>query len=337
MSGRSTSAEKLERLLYLLPAAAEGEGATLAELSENLGVDEERVLRDVQEVTARAYHGRPGMADRLQIAVEGDRIRVWTAGEFARPVKLSPREALAVDLALRGLAMGIGNGTGADVPDDRLKRRQEIARRLEADLAVASVEELAEHFAVEEETREGRDARVQSGLFRAAREGRWCRIRYLGSGDTEPEWRTVAPYALVYDDGRWYAVSRCRTAGGLRIFRFDRVLDLEVEEERFEVPEEFDLSEHLAGERAYDAPADEVEVTVRYDRRVARWIREQWDVEEVDGGDVVVRHPVADPRWIVRHVLQYGGAAEVVDPPGIRERVAEAARRVLEESPAEAG
>jgi len=35
----------------------------------------------------------------------------------------------------------------------------------------------------------------------------------------------------------------------------------------------------------------------------------------------VVRHPLADDAWAVRHVLQYGPEAEVLEPARIRERI----------------
>jgi predicted DNA-binding transcriptional regulator YafY len=39
---------------------------------------------------------------------------------------------------------------------------------------------------------------------------------------------------------------------------------------------------------------------------------------------------VADERWLVRQVLEYGGEAEVVSPPNLRLRVRNAARRVAD-------
>ena len=115
----------------------------------------------------------------------------------------------------------------------------------------------------------------------------------------------------------------------MRIFRFDRTLDARLEDEDFDVPDDFDLGEYLDGDAAYDARAGEVEALVRYDEEIARWIREDWDVEREEDGDVFVRHSVADPEWLVRHVLQYGGAAEVISPPELRERVAESLDRLV--------
>jgi proteasome accessory factor B len=68
---------------------------------------------------------------------------------------------------------------------------------------------------------------------------------------------------------------------------------------------------------------EEVEAVVRYSRSIARWISEREEVEENPDGSVVVRHRVADPRWIVRHVLSYGPEAEIVEPAEMRDLVRE--------------
>ncbi len=61
------------------------------------------------------------------------------------------------------------------------------------------------------------------------------------------------------------------------------------------------------------------EVKVRFVPGVARWIRERYQDHEVDAdGSAVVTFRVVDADWLVRRVLQYGAAAEVVAPPAYR-------------------
>jgi len=43
-----------------------------------------------------------------------------------------------------------------------------------------------------------------------------------------------------------------------------------------------------------------------------------------DDGGLTVTYRVASPHWLVRHVLQYGDAAEVIGPEGYRDAVAAA-------------
>jgi predicted DNA-binding transcriptional regulator YafY len=65
-------------------------------------------------------------------------------------------------------------------------------------------------------------------------------------------------------------------------------------EDSFSVPEEFDPDQYVSHGRVFFSP-ENVEVPVRY--------------------------PVADPEWLVRHVLEHGPDTEVLAPPGLRARV----------------
>jgi predicted DNA-binding transcriptional regulator YafY len=62
-------------------------------------------------------------------------------------------------------------------------------------------------------------------------------------------------------------------------------------------------------------------MTVRYSRRVARWIAEREGRELAPDGSLIVEHPLADAESGVRHVLQYGPEAEVIEPQSLREEI----------------
>lgn len=327
-SSRDTARLQLERLLHILPAAARKGGVTYDELSRTLGVDAARVRKDVTELQSRSFHHPPGSGDQLQVTLEEDRVRVWTTGEFTRPVRLTPREILALHLGLRMMA-------GQESPELR-GRAPELARRLAEALAALPAEELETLLAsrpVATDVEQGPD-QVQATVFAAARHLVHCALRYLKPDGAAPEERRVCPYALVRAEGRWYVVGHACDADEVRVFRMDRVLAAELDGEPFEVPEEFDVSDYVDGGRVYRAH-DEDEVRVRYSPRIARWIRERelesgpgaeteaGAIREASDGSVLVDRRVADPRWLVRHVLQYGPDAEVVEPEAYRGMVRE--------------
>lgn len=335
---RGTARDRLERILYLLPAAATEKGAPLDELCEDLGVSRDVLLGDLEELTARAYYHPAGGGDDLQVFLEPDRVRVWTTGEFRRPPKLAPREALALGLGLRVLAAE----AGGDGRDELLA----LARRLEAELAAAPPEELLPRFAIEDAPVEPSpdparpeptdvdrhrvpDAAVLRGrLVEAAREGRRCGFRYLKPDADAPEVRRLEPYAVVEASGRWYAVGRDPDRDAMRAFRLDRMLDTEVLETPFEPAPDFELDRFLSGGRVFWSSAA-TEARVRYSPAIARWILERGVGAERADGSAVATHRVADPTWAVRHVLQYGGDAELLGPGDLRRRVAAAARDVV--------
>jgi len=143
------------------------------------------------------------------------------------------------------------------------------------------------------------------------------RIQYLKPGADAPEDRTVRPYAMVHREGQWYLLAWCPLSEEVHTFRLDRVLDAEPTGERFPAPEDFDPEAHIQGGRVFRAD-QKMDVKVRYSSAIARWIAEKEAGEASDDGSLTVTYQVADPHWIVRHVLLYGAEAEVMEPEEVR-------------------
>jgi proteasome accessory factor C len=327
---RITAEERLERILYLLPAAARQGGARLEELARTLDVDVHTLLEDVEVVTDRSfYHPPGGSADELQLTVTSDRLQVWTAGSFRRPPKLSLREALALALGLRMVALGRrGGAAGAPAAggDESPDASSALLRRLEKQLAVGSAESHEVLFRTPDLELQGDDPLAV--LVAASESRRTCRLLYLKPDSASPVERTLAPYAIAYGEGQWYVIGHSAEVDAMRVFRLDRVLEAHPDGDAFEVPADFDASAFVADGRVFQA--DEApEVHVRYSPRIARWIEEREEVERLDDGSVIVRHVAASPRWLVSHVLQYGAEAEVVEPEAMREVVKRAVGRMI--------
>ena len=78
------------------------------------------------------------------------------------------------------------------------------------------------------------------------------------------------------------------------------------------------------------AQGDPVTMTVRYSPRLAKWIARHETGELRENGSLVVEHRVADMRMALRHVLQFGPEAEVLEPAELREEIV-ARLRALED------
>jgi proteasome accessory factor C len=320
MAERDTASDKLSRILLLLALAAREEGVPVAELSDTLGVSPKQVLRDLEEVYTRAYYHPAGSGEDTQILIEAERVQVWTKADFRRPARLTPGEAFALGLGLRVLA--------AEADEERRATILELAERLEWRLAGGSP---AEHLAgIAVEPRRQAEGEIGVAVQMATHERRRCRIGYLKPGAEGRDNREIEPYMVVAATGRLYVLGRCCRDGAVKAFRLDRIVEVEPGDTLFEIPPDFDAREHLSGSRVFRA-AEEVAVTVRYSPRIARWIVEHGPTQPQQDGSVLVEHRVADPQWIVRHVLQYGPDAELVDPAEYRELVRDAAGRMREQ------
>lgn len=327
MADGTSASDRLGRLLHILPAASREEGVALETLARDLDVDRSTILSDLTEVTARSYYHPAGSGDDIQIRLESDRVSVWTTGAFRRPVKLSPLEVFCLALGLRqpeGRRTAGGDGTAYSGGTAGASEVEELLGRVEAHLASGEIPDgppEAVHATAAAPDPDG----VRELVVTAARECIVCRIRYLKPGDLEPEDRLVHPHVVVHAEGRWYVVGWCETSGGGRAFRLDRIVDARLTSREFDpAADEVDVEAFLQGGRVYHAHR-ETEVVVRYSPVVARWVAE-WAPEPDSGqdGSLTVRHRVADPEWMVRHVLTYAGEAEVVEPEEVRRMVAAA-------------
>ncbi len=324
MSDGTNADARLERLLYVLPAAGRKEGASLADLSAALGTTPERISQDLEEVTARAYYHPGGWPDDVSIMLTRGRVWVHHAVGFERPMRLSPRETLCLALALRGTAAA---SLLHDVP-----RRRALLERAEKHLGAGSWS-MDDDAPLRDQDHVPDPTGIRETLLAAARDRHPCAIVYAKSGADDMDARVIHPYALVHAGGEWYAVGWCAVKEGMRVFRLDRILEAAETDGTFQVPASFDPREYIHATHVYLA-ADDVEVRVRYSPKIARWVRERaaagmvgW--EEEPDGSVVIRHRVADPHWVVSHALTYGAEAEILEPEELREMVLEVVREMV--------
>jgi predicted DNA-binding transcriptional regulator YafY len=275
------------------------------------------LLRDLEAVSER-FDAPGGFVEGVSIWVEDDSVCV-TTHRFLRPMRLTMPELCALEL---GLTMLRRERTPAEQgPIDRaLARLRETIARVPADdrwegtrYADLTVAGSVEHL---------------SALRRAIGESRRARLRYRPGAAGESSTRTIDPQSLVFAEQMWYVVATTDDAT-LRFFRLDRIEDVEVLDESF-------ARDPSAGSRVQEAgrvfASDTTRrMTVRYSPRIARWVAEREGVAVAEDGSLTLEHPVADESWAVRHVLQYGPDAEVLDPAPIRALVVAHLDRVVPE------
>jgi predicted DNA-binding transcriptional regulator YafY len=320
----NTAEAILQRLLVVLPLAAREGGSGIDPLARALGVDGRRLFRDLQELEGRSYYLPAGLGDQIQLSLTREHLEVWTTGEFQRPVRLTPREALALELGLRTVARS--GEEGDRTAFEALRERTVTALR-------TPTPDDAEDPAIALGSAEAGEDHLRSRIEDAVRNGRILRIRYHPPGKAESV-RSVAPLVLAHAEGHWYLLARDIERDGARAFRLDRMSEAEPSHTRFapdprdgEVVDRFLRDGRVHDGGGPDAP-EPFDAVVHYSSSIARWIRERgWPETEVqDDGSIRVRHRVVDPEWLWRQVLSYGGAAWIVEPAWARERLVERLR-----------
>ena len=309
---------QLRRILLALPHLADGDEHEVAALAQRLGCSEQAVLRDLHTLVTRTYEPA-GFVDGVSICLDGTHVSLVTK-TFLRPMRLTATEMAALDLGLAMLA--------AECPPDErpvLERARAAVRALRMELPGDVVEDDIRTAALPLHG----DALHLRQLREAARVQRAVRLRYQRADADAEAVRDVHPYALLNAEGLWYLAAFSAAHGAVRIFRVDRVQGVEVLAEAFERPATWSADEVVHGRRVLRAEQPRT-VRVRYGPAVSRWITEREGATPMADGGVEVTYPLLDTGWAVRHVLQYGADAEVVEPPDVRAEVRERLGRMAE-------
>ncbi len=312
----SGAADRLPRLLALVPYLRTHQGAQLADVAAVFGVDVRQLHDDLNLLWVCGLPGG-GPGDLIDFAFEGDTVSVVDPQTLDRPLRLTADEALALRVAARALA---------DVPG---LAEREALDSAQAKLAFASGplggapddarSAVPMQVALEPESEA---LAIVRGALDA---GRRLHLRYLVPSRDEVTERTVRPMRLASVDGRWYLEGWCETADAVRLFRLDRMVEAAAGDVAPPLPSEAvprDLAEGLFRPRD-----DDLTVVLELDPE-ARWVADYYPVEQAtelepvagDGrgpGRLRVELRTPDPAWIVRLALRLGGRGRVISPPEV--------------------
>lgn len=165
-------------------------------------------------------------------------------------------------------------------------------------------------------------------LRRAAREHRRVRMDYQSSRPESAQ-RDLDPYALVHRWGWWYVIGYCHLRQDVRTFRVDRILDMILLESNFDLPTDFNLRTYLQNELRATAPSTARIRFLPNAAHLARYNQAGWEsLSEQPDGSIEVSLSVPDINWAASTALAYGPLVEVLEPPELRNMVAEWAQAV---------
>ncbi len=313
-------AARLIRLVLLLQSR---ESMTAAELARALEVSERTVGRDV---AALSEAGVPVYADRGRAGgyrlVGGYRTRLTGLGrDEAEALFLS-----GVPGALR--AMGLADVAAA--------ARLKVSAALLPELRGAA-RSAAQRFHLDAPAwyQEPQTPPLLAAVAEAVWNDRRLTVRYRRrDAEVEREWE---PYGLVLKAGVWYVVARAD--GRFRVYRVDRLVRVAALDGRFERDGDFDLPGFWARRAAEFARSIlREEVVLRLtpegvhrlpyvtDRAAALESLRAASPPDA-GGRVTVALRVESSAVAYDQLLALGPEAEVVGPPDLRRRFADAARR----------
>lgn len=302
---RLTADERLRRLLAAVPWIVEEDGAEVEEVCRRFGYTEAELAEDLNLLFVCGVY--PFTPDSLMEA-EIDDGRVWIryADYFARQLRLTPAEALAVLAAGRALLAT----QGADEAGALARALMKLATTLGVDPEETVDIDLG-----------ATDPVLLDTVKHATAEHHPLTFRYYSFGRDEWSMRSVEPNDVYAAGGEWYVRGYDRDRAAERLFRLDRMSDIAVSPDSF--------APRTANDRLLYQPGTGDRIVVIDLPKSAWWMVEHYpniSVETIDDETKRLTLSISATAFLERLLLQLGSSVRVEGAEGIAQ---EAALRIL--------
>ncbi len=302
-------------MLAIVPFLVQHPGSELSEVAKLFDVPADQLRHDLDLLF---MSGLPpyGPGDLIEVDVdEDDQIWISMAAHFARPLRLSRSEALA--LHIRGTEL-LGTAGLPDAPA--------LASALDKLRTSLGPETLVDAERIEMAD-PGAPIEALDPIREAAGERRRVRVDYFAHSSGRWSSRVIDPEEVFVALGHWYVAAWDVTIDEERLFRVDRIRRVEPTGERF-TPRGLEG----AGRALYTPTEDDVSVRLRL-APAARWIAEYYettDEQERADGSLDITLPARTLEWVARLLMRVGNDATVLGPPELTAQVTALAKATLD-------
>lgn len=297
---------RIARILAMIPYVVEREGATIDDLKERFGyATDADVVKDLHLIFLTGLPGY-GPGDLIDVDIFEDEVTIDSAEYFARPMRLTPAEALG--LLAAGSTFIASNQASSELRSAMDK------------LSLAIGAELDDKVLVDVPT-----PPTVELLRSAIAETKLVEITYVSMSSNERTTRIVEGESVFFNLGRWYFSGFCRYADADRLFRVDRIDTADLLDELYEPS----VADSTSIVRYEPSPDDHVvEFTVGTS---SRWVTEYYPVEATplaDGGQHVTMR-VGDPLVAARLLVRLGADATLVSGDAVETALDDLRTRIL--------
>lgn len=271
---------------------------------------------ECNEKTVRTYISY--MRDRFDAPIEFSRQQGWyysNADWRLSSVALTRGEIFALTLGARMLAAYGGSAYSGELQS----AIEQLVKRLPEQTWVDLHELVDEHVMFRSGAELDLDPDTWQTLEQACRQKRQVWMRYATPGE-EISQRRLDPYILHFSRNNPYVTGWCHKRNAARWFRVDRIQELKLLEDKFEINPIFDKQTHLTSAFQHEVGGTPQEVRIWFDKPTAPYIRERrWHqtqkIEEHPDGALTLQMEVRGLNEVKRWVLFYGAGAKVLGPP----------------------
>jgi proteasome accessory factor B len=273
------------------------------------------------------------MRDRLQLPLEwkaGRHGYHYTAEVSAFPgIQISEGELVALVVAEKALQQY--RGTSFEKPLLSALRKMEQSL---PDTISISLSEVEQTISFRMRAEPILDLEIFDALAKATAARRQLALTYRKAGQQQSEQRVIDPYHFANINGEWFLFAFDHLRKDIRTFIPARIKAVRQTGKTFARSESFSLEKRLRGSFGVHAGDGEYQVVVRFNEKVADYVREKkWHesqrLRELKGGAVELSLRLSSLAEIERWLLGWAGNATVIKPAELAKSIRLAATNIL--------
>jgi len=313
--------DRTARLLYIIYILNHNpQGISPAKIAEDCSVSIRQVYRDLSDL--QRHLNVPLWTGKGKWGIE--------PGVYLPPISFSLPEAMTIFLASR-LLLGYSNVYNPSIESTFVKLNSIVPGPLRDEIR-KTMEQL------QKQETDQQFVNTMELLGRAWTQGRKAKVRYWTLGKKQPTERIIEPYFIQPAGlGRGnYVIGYCHQAKEIRTFKIERIQRIELLDEKYTVPADFDANEFLGSSWGIVVDGEVETIKLRFeDPEIIRIMEEtRWHPSQVlerqKDGSVIMTLRVTSTVDLYSWILRWGEKVEVLEPEELRQEIAETARAVLE-------
>ena len=139
--------------------------------------------------------------------------------------------------------------------------------------------------------------------------------------------RIVQPLKISYKSKEWYLKAFCMEKQDFRIFKLNRILELELLEDTF-VPRPYPEEKNNL-QQIYP------KVVLSFSKAIAYRVYDEFDESEIKyqkNGDLIVCTEIPVDTWLTGYLLSFGAQVEIIEPKYLKGILAEQAQEIYKKN-----
>ncbi|MFW6035992.1 MAG: helix-turn-helix transcriptional regulator, partial [Halothermotrichaceae bacterium] len=138
--------------------------------------------------------------------------------------------------------------------------------------------------------------------------------------------RKIDPYQIFYTDGAFYLIAYCHMRQDILIFRVDRIKDMSITEEKYIMPDNFNMDKYMKNAWGVERSDNEKRVELIFEGKAARLVKEKvWNptqqIIELLDNKIKFIVTTGSMEEIKSWILSYGSSVEVVSPESLKQEI----------------